>query len=112
IELAHRHGLDIDRLPKGATATEFFDVIDLKAGARSGELAGTFCEEMRSWHPQEHHRRIMDWAVRHDVPVLTTNFDEVLSNAVNAKLMRPNVAGFTHWYPWDSRFAHELHDDP
>jgi hypothetical protein len=112
IDLAHRHGLDIDRLPKGATATEFFDVIDIKAGARSGELAGAFCEEMQSWQPQAHHRRIMSWALRHDVPVLTTNFDEALSEAINAKLMRPNVPGFTYWYPWDSRFARELHDDP
>lgn len=112
LDLAHDHGLDFQKLPKGATATEFFDVIDLKARASSGELAGVFCEEMNSWHPQVHHRRIVDWAVRHDVPVLTTNFDEVLSNAANAKLMRPNAQGFTYWYPWDSRFAHVLHDDP
>jgi hypothetical protein len=112
IDLAHLHGLAMKRLPRGATPTEIFDVIDLKAEARSGDLAAAFCEQMRTWQPREHHRQIMNWAVRHDVPVLTTNFDEVLSDAVHAKLMRPNVSGFTYWYPWDSRFAHELHDDP
>lgn len=112
VKLARRHGIEFDRLPKGATATEFFDVIELKAHTSSGYLAEIFCEEMRDWLPQEHHRSIMDWAVRHKVPVLTSNFDEVLSSAANAKLMRPNVKGFTSWYPWDSRFAHEPHDDP
>jgi hypothetical protein len=112
IDLARQNGLMVDHLPQGATATEFYDLIDLRVGAPSGGLAASFCIEMSEWPTQDHHRRIMGWAVRHRVPVMTTNFDEVLSRAVAAKLMRPNVPGFTSWYPWDSRFAHELHDDP
>lgn len=112
VNLARKHGLKIDRLPKGATATEIFDVIEIKARVRGGELAAAFCERMEDWRPQEHHRRIMNWALRHQAPVLTTNFDEVLSSAVDAKLMRPKGSGFTYWYPWDSRFAHEIHEDP
>lgn len=112
IDLARRHGFQFTRLPRGASATEVFDVIDLKARGRSGDLAGAFCEEMQSWRPREHHRRIMHWAVRHRAPVLTTNFDEVLSRAADGHLMRPKVAGFTYWYPWDSRFAHKLYDNP
>lgn len=112
IGLARRHGFQLSRLPRGASATEIFDVIDIKSRGRSGVLAGAFCEEMQSWRPREHHRRITHWAVRHRAPVLTTNFDEVLSRAVDAKLMRPKVPGFTYWYPWDSRFAHQLYDNP
>ncbi len=112
LKLAHENDYDVDCLPKGATATEFFDVIDLKSRSRSGDLAQAFCGHMQDWRPQEHHREIMNWAIRNEVPVLTSNFDEVLSSAASAKLMRPNVKGFTDWYPWDSRFAHEMHDDP
>jgi hypothetical protein len=54
----------------------------------------------------------MAWAIRHAVPVLTTNFDEVLSEAASARLMRPDVKGFTDWYPWDSRYALNLHYNP
>lgn len=112
IDLARQHGLMVDHLPRGATATEFYDLIDLRNGAASGDLAAAFCAEMKDWPVQQHHQRIMDWAVRHRVPVMTTNFDEVLSNAAAAKLMRPNAPGFTYWYPWDSCFAHQLRDDP
>lgn len=112
IDLARQNGLAVDHLPRGATATEFYDLIDLRASAGSGNLALAFCETMKGWEAQDHRRRIMDWAVRNKVPVMTTNFDEVLSKAVGAKWMRPDVPGFTFWYPWDSRFAHVLHDDP
>lgn len=111
-ELAVRYELGIDHVPKGASATEFFDVLDLHARGRSGELGKAFCSFMRGWQVADHHRRIMEWAVRHDVPVLTTNFDEVLSRAIGAELMRPKVKGFTDFYPWDSRYAHKLLEDP
>ena len=112
INLAHRHGVNLDKMPVGASATEIFDVIDLHARGKSGELAMEFCELMRDWRPLAHHQQIVDWAIRHAAPVLTTNFDQVLSEAAGAKLMRPKVKGFTHWYPWDSRYALELFENP
>jgi hypothetical protein len=112
MELARRYGVDVDRVPQGTSATEFFDLLELRAGGRSGELARAFCDLMKGWRPLAHHERIMGWAVRHEVPVLTTNFDEVLSDAVGARLMRPRGKGFTSYYPWDSRFAARLHDNP
>jgi hypothetical protein len=112
IELAQRNGVELDEMPSGASATEIFDVIEIRARGRSGELSKEFCELMRDWRPLLHHRAIMDWSIRHAVPVLTTNFDEVLSEAADARLIRPDVKGFTDWYPWDSRYALELFDDP
>jgi hypothetical protein len=111
-DLAHQSGVDQDGVPHGASATEFFDILELRAQTRSGVLAEAFCELMRDWRPLGHHRRIMQWAAQRGVPVLTTNFDEVLSAAAEAELMRPGGGGFTDFYPWDSRFAHSLHEDP
>lgn len=112
IQLADQYYPDLDHVPTGATATEFFDVVELKSQSRSGDLAQSFCAGMSNWPPQSHHEKIMDWAKRHKVPVLTTNFDDVLSRAADAELMRPKIKGFTDFYPWDSRFAYRIHDDP
>lgn len=112
LNLAHRHDVRLEKMPVGASATEIFDVIELHARGRSGELAKEFCDLMSDWRPLEHHREIMDWSVRHAVPVLTTNFDQVLSEATGAELMRVRVGGFTDWYPWDSRYALELFENP
>ena len=112
LRLAHRNGINLTAMPQGASATEVFDVIELRARRRSGELAKEFCDLMSGWRPLNHHKAIMDWSIRHAVPVLTTNFDEVLSEAANANLMRPDVKGFTDWYPWDSRYAFDLLDNP
>lgn len=112
LDLAHRHGVDLERMPVGASATEMFDVIELHARGRSGELAKDFCALMRDWEPLPHHKQIVDWCIRHSAPVLTTNFDQVLSEAAGAELMRPKGEGFTDWYPWHSRYALELFENP
>lgn len=112
LKLACKNDIDLAEMPQGASATEIFDVIELQARRPSGELARDFCDLMSGWRPLNHHKEIMDWSIRHAVPILTTNFDEVLSEAVDARLMRPNVKGFTDWYPWDSRYALNLLDDP
>jgi hypothetical protein len=112
LKLARDSGVDVTRMPDGASATEFFDVIELHTRGGSGALSGAFCNLMKDWRPLPHHEAIMHWAVRHEVPVLTTNFDEVLSEAIGASSMRPKVHGFTDWYPWDTRYALTLHDDP
>jgi len=49
LDLARRNGVDIDEIPTGASATEIFDVIELHARSRSGELAKEFCNMMRDW---------------------------------------------------------------
>jgi hypothetical protein len=112
LKLACENNVPLEAMPQGASATEVFDVIELHARRRSGELAREFCNLMSDWRPLDHHETIMNWSIRHAVPVLTTNFDEVLSEAVDARLMRPDVKGFTDWYPWDSRYALDLIENP
>lgn len=112
LELAAKYGLVMDQLPQGTSATEFFDVLDLRAKGRSGDLGKEFCASMEAWGPASHHIEIMEWASRHGVPVLTTNFDNVLGKAARARRLRPRERGFTDFYPWDTRYAHALQDDP
>ncbi|MEG8025143.1 hypothetical protein QP162_13265 [Sphingomonas aurantiaca] len=87
--LSNRNGLSFDKVPKGASATEFFDVLALKSTGSNDSLARAFCDLMGSWKALSHHKKIVSWAIRNRVPILTTNFDEVLGNAAGIKLMRP-----------------------
>ncbi|WP_157220413.1 SIR2 family protein [Flavisphingomonas formosensis] len=112
LAIARNCGLDIAAVPPGTTLTEFFDVVDLRTPGRSGDLAAEFCKLMAKWRPLDHHRAIMAWADRHGAPVLTTNFEEVLSVAANCTFRMPRGDGFSDFYPWECRFAHGIVDDP
>jgi hypothetical protein len=113
LDIARDCGLaDLTAVPKGTALTEFFDVLDLGSNGSASDLQTSFCAPMGAWAPQAHHRAIMGWARRHAVPVLTTNFDEVLSKAAEATFLAPSDSKFTDYYPWACRFAHELFEDP
>lgn len=91
--------------------TEFFDILDLaKPLEDRSKLQRKFCDLMTSWRPSEHHREIVSWAQRHRAPIVTVNFDENLSQAVDARYVVGK--GFTDWYPWSSYFSDQEIDDP
>lgn len=102
----------VRNVPPGTALTEFYDVVELKSRASTGDLQAEFCKPMVDWRPFPHHRRIMGWAVKHRVPVLTTNFDDVLSQAAGCGFQFPRDPKFTAFYPWGCHFAHNLLDDP
>jgi hypothetical protein len=96
---------DFTKVPVGTSQTEFFNAIELAKHAKEGELQAKFCEPMALWQPAQHHRDIMNWAIRHRSPVLTTNFDEVCSQAADSKFILGGVQHFTDRYPWACRFG-------
>ncbi|MDP2024620.1 hypothetical protein [Sulfuriferula sp.] len=101
-------------VPKGISLTELYDVLDLRNSSESGEknLQKQFCDLMVSWKPLPQHERIAIWARHHDVPVLTTNFESTLGDAVDCRLHRTRASRFTAYYPWDSYFSDGTDDDP
>ena len=92
--------------------TEFFDILDLARpkGDRSS-LQEEFCNLMAKWVPAEHHAEMVGWARRHRAPIITVNFDENLSKAVDARFFRRGEH-FTHYYPWSSYFSDRDIGDP
>ena len=92
--------------------TEFFDILDLARpkGDRSS-LQEEFCNLMAEWAPSEHHAGMVGWARRHRAPIITVNFDENLSKAVDARFFRRGEH-FTHYYPWSSYFSDREIKDP
>lgn len=103
---------NISSVPKGTALTEFYDVVELKSHGKTGDLQSEFCQLMAGWHPFPHHRRIMDWARKRKVPVLTTNFDSVLNEASDSEFQFPKDPKFTAYYPWGCHFGHQLLSDP
>lgn len=91
--------------PVGTSITEFYDVLDLKSKAGSSGLQAQFCELMSQWQPVEQHSRITGWAARHRVPILTTNYDALLSRASGSIFQRTTTKRFTDYYPWECFYA-------
>ncbi len=106
------------QVPPGISLTEFYDVLELanKGGkSESGSepyLQKQFCDLMSGWLPLAQHQRIARWAQAHTVPVLTTNFESTLGDAVQAKLHHAKGVSFTAYYPWESCYSAAPVDDP
>lgn len=98
--------------PPGTSLTEFYDILELSSEARSANLQEEFCDLLTDWRPEPHHQRVMDWARRHNAPVLTTNFDDVLARSSSGEFQRFRNRGFTDYYPWECYYAPSPLSDP
>lgn len=102
-------------VPDGVSLTEYYDVLDLKSKnsiSKKIPLQQQFCDLMSSWRYYEHHKRIVEWAMDTDSPILTTNFEQVLSDASGCTLRRTRKGGFTDYYPWESYYSAKDISDP
>ncbi len=106
MELWERHtqGKPKD-IPLGISLTEFYDALDLSSTLANKNLQKEFCAFLDGWQAKKHHLRVMYWAQHHAVPVLTTNFDETLSDCLDLELHHADASGFTDFYPWASCFS-------
>ena len=103
----------------GVSLTEFYDVLEFgaldKAKINSKQqgkdekinLQERFCELMSAWKPETHHESMVKYCNDKRIPILTTNFDTVLSDAIECKLYKTTSKGFTHYYPWEYYYARE-----
>jgi len=94
-------------IPQGVSTTEFYDLLEIatRTSTASGALQDEFCAPMRNWAPDSQHRAIVGWAKRHAAPILTTNFDGLLTSAANATMKAVPGLAFTDFYPWDRYFG-------
>jgi hypothetical protein len=113
LELWERHTRDYPKdIPLGISLTEFYDALDLSSQMVSKNLQKEFCSLLDGWKAKEHHYRLMHWAQVHAVPVLTTNFDETLSDCLSLTLHHADAKRFTDFYPWSSYFAAQEVNNP
>lgn len=115
VSLARKHlPAKLRTVPNGVSLTEFYDLLELKSVERIPEksLQEEFCESMSKWRFYEHHQHIVQWAENTNSPILTTNFEQVLSKSGGCSLYRTKKGGFTDYYPWESYFGTEKIDNP
>ncbi|WP_062065754.1 hypothetical protein [Cellvibrio sp. OA-2007] len=106
LELWQRHTKeDAQIIPLGISLTEFYDALDLSSQLKEKNLQKEFCDFLTGWTAKEHHQRIVNWAKHNKTPILTTNFDETLSNCLALNLHHADGQRFTDFYPWGSCFS-------
>ena len=114
-KLSQSYSLD-KKIPKGIALTEFYDLLELKSGSEvlEGTLQKEFCKYTSEWAPKSHHDYIMQWAINHDLPILTTNFDNTLGKASNCEFLKTtrDRKQFTYFYPWICYYSHSNLTDP
>lgn len=99
-------------IPLGISLTEFYDALDLSSTSKTKNLQKEFCDFLVGWNAKPHHQAMMNWAKRHSSPVLTTNFDETLSDYCALQLHHTDAMRFTDFYPWASYFSDREIQDP
>lgn len=108
-DLAERYlPSELNNVAEGVSLTEFYDLLDLKASENPNNvrLQKEFCSLMEGWSYDTQHKSILGWCVKHNVPILTSNFEKVLSKAGGCSLFRiRNDQRFTDFYPWESYYA-------
>ncbi len=112
LQLAAKHHIPVgNAIPEGITLTEFYDLLELKKPAtpaptpREISFQKDFCASMKEWQVYPHHEHVVGWARRHQVPILTTNFDDILSRAGSCRLLAGPSPKFTDYYPWERYYG-------
>lgn len=102
-------------VPDDVALTEFYDILDLnvsKQGETRPNLQEEFCELMSDWQDFEHHRAIVKWCEDQEVPILTTNFDNMLSRVLGNPMQWSTSGRHTDFYPWECHYARVGLTDP
>lgn len=108
LELWEKHThVDSTIVPQGISLTEFYDALDLSRTDARVNLQKEFCNLLAGWEALTHHRLLVDWAKHFSCPILTTNFDESLSDATKLSLHHLDGPSFTDFYPWQTYFSHQ-----
>lgn len=113
LELWRAHAFpEAQQLPSGLSLTELYDALELRCASPAPDLQKEFCRLMQAWEPGPQHLRLMQTARELALPVLTTNFEDTLARAAEAKLFHLEPQGFTDFYPWSSCFAPHALETP
>ena len=106
-KLAKKNISGTKKIPEGISHTEYYDLLDLQINKTkvSPSLQKQFCDLMLSWKFYDHHKWIVEWAKKNNCPILTTNFENTLSDAGECSLKRTIDGEFTDYYPWESYYG-------
>ena len=135
-EVAGLPHIETDRILAENTISypEFYDTVQMRAFQRDNEfdyrtLKPHISARIGQWESQNHQQRVVDHCIENRIPILTTNFDTVLSRSSTAVQQYLAVANkkrkkskrqfpiipqgipFTDHYPWYSHYSAEKVQD-
>jgi len=96
----------------GLTNTEIFDLVELNTDPKQ-DLKKRVAEKLKLGKCNLNlHRKIMEYAIYRNAPVLTTNFDCAFENCVKTTKFHIESVKFTRFYPWKTYYGQKQLSDP
>ncbi len=95
-------------IPEGVTFTEFYDALEIQNVSIhnfSSEVQKSVQEKMMNWRSNSRQNMMLDAIKTYNVPILTTNFDELIPQSMNLEFHRMQEYKFTDFYPWGCYFS-------
>lgn len=103
--------LGIDHIPDGVTMTELYHIIEHQCDReRRKQIPLEIAEHLRNWQCATQHNEIVRKIQDYNIPILTTNYDELLSKAVKTEKLTFNKR--SHRYPWGYYFSNQKLHSP
>lgn len=100
-KLTKKHLGEIEKLRKGISYTELYDIYDLEN--ENVKCQKKVCEILAAWKQKDSHRNVIEFAKSLDIPIMTTNYDSLLSD--NLDFFKFGIKGFSDFYPWSCYFS-------
>lgn len=96
--------------PNGISITEFYDILELKNNNSKLDLQKSVSQLLEGWKPLYHHYNVVNKIREWNAPLLTTNFDEVLTltNNLNAY----HLEWTNDFYPWGTYHSYTELSNP
>lgn len=95
-------------IPPGISMTEFYDVFQLKLGRETNmdnEIQKSVKDIIMKWNGAESQKILIKKIQSLEAPLLTSNFDHLLSDSMGLKFNKMDVSKFTDFYPWSCYFS-------
>ena len=102
-------------IPNGISFTEFYDVLEIQNYASrnfSSILQKNVAEKIEGWQPNESQNLILNKIKNMDVPLLTTNFDDLIKKSLELEFYKLEDTKFTDYYPWSCYYSDKKLADP
>lgn len=102
-------------IPDGISLTEFYDILELQNYSDDnfgGTLQKAVVAKMTDWNPSNAQNIILNKIKGMEAPLLTTNFDDLISKSLELKFNKLKDTSFTDFYPWACYYGNKELNDP
>lgn len=95
-------------IPGGISLPEFYDILEIQNLNRkvySSAIQKKVKEIMEKWKPNKEQNKSLISIKKKNVPILTTNFDDLIPKSLRLELKIMQRKGFNYVYPWSYYYS-------